>query len=93
MMSKPILKPIYFNPKNPKELEILAHFEGKFSSFGGIVKDLLYERMQIEKGLMTATYNSDKVAPIKHIDNDIEITESYDVNKYVDENMIEDMEC
>ena len=49
MSRKSILKQVYFNPQNPKELELLVYYEDKFSSFGGIVKDLLYKQMMLEK--------------------------------------------
>ena len=39
MSRKSILKQVYFNPQNPKELELLVYYEDKFSSYGGIVKD------------------------------------------------------
>ena len=51
-----ILKQVYFNPQNPKEFELLAYYEDKFSSFGGIVKDLLYKQMMLEKGNISIVY-------------------------------------
>ena len=50
MSRRSILKQVYFNLENPKELELLVYYEDKFSSFGGIVKDLLYKQMMLEKG-------------------------------------------
>ena len=50
MSRKSILKQVYLNPQIPKELELLVYYEDKFSSFGGIVKDLLYKQMMLEKG-------------------------------------------
>lgn len=43
------MKPVYFNSGNPKEKEILDWLSNKFSSFGGMVKDLLYQEMLREK--------------------------------------------
>ena len=48
--NKPIIKPVYFSRSNPKELELLTYYEDKFSSFGGIVKDLLYKGDSVWKG-------------------------------------------
>lgn len=81
MSRKSILKQVYFNPQNPKELELLVYYEDKFSSFGGIVKDLLYKQMMLEKGNINVVYNEN----IKEDDNSI--------SKYVDKNDVEDYSC
>ena len=81
MSRKSILKQVYFNPENPKELELLVYYENKFSSFGGIVKDLLYKQMMLEKGNINVVYNEN----IKEDDNSI--------SKYVDKNDVEDYSC
>ena len=81
MSRKSILKQVYFNPENPKELELLVYQEDKFSSFGGIVKDLLYKQMMLEKGNINVVYNEN----IKEDDNSI--------SKYVDKNDVEDYSC
>ena len=81
MSRKSILKQVYFNPENPKELELLVYYENKFSSFGGIVKDLLYKQMMLEKGDISVVYNEN----IKEDDNSI--------SKYVDKNDVEDYSC
>ena len=81
MSRKSILKQVYFNPENPKELELLVYYEDKFSSFGGIVKDLLYKQMMLEKGNISIVYNEN----IKEDDNSI--------SKYVDKNDVEDYSC
>ena len=77
MSRKSILKQVYFNPENPKELELLVYYEDKFSSFGGIVKDLLYKQMMLEKGNISIVYNENKD----------------EISKYVDKNDVEDYSC
>ena len=77
MSRKSILKQVYFNPENPKELELLVYYEDKFSSFGGIVKDLLYKQMMLEKGNISIMYNENKD----------------EISKYVDKNDVEDYSC
>ena len=77
MSRKSILKQVYFNPENPKELELLVYYENKFSSFGGIVKDLLYKQMMLEKGDISVVYNENKD----------------EISKYVDRNDVEDYSC
>ena len=72
---------MYFNPENPKELELLVYYENKFSSFGGIVKDLLYKQMMLENGNINVVYNEN----IKEDDNSI--------SKYVDKDDVEDYSC
>lgn len=81
MSRKSILKQVYFNPQNPKELELLTYYEDKFSSFGGIVKDLLYKQMMLEKGNISIVYSEN----IKEDDNSI--------SKYVDKDDVEDYSC
>ena len=81
MSRKSILKQVYFNPQNPKELELLTYYEDKFSSFGGIVKDLLYKQMMLEKGNIRIVYNENR-------DKDID-----EISKYVDKNDVEDYSC
>ena len=77
MSRKSILKQVYFNPENPKELELLVYYENKFSSFGGIVKDLLYKQMMLEKGDISVVYNENKD----------------EISKYVDKDDVEDYSC
>ena len=72
---------MYFNPENPKELELLVYYENKFSSFGGIVKDLLYKQMMLENGNINVVYSEN----IKEDDNSI--------SKYVDKDDVEDYSC
>ena len=77
MSRKSILKQVYFNPENPKELELLVYYEDKFSSFVGIVKDLLYKQMMLEKGNISVVYNENKD----------------EISKYVDKDDVEDYSC
>ena len=77
MSRKSILKQVYFNLENPKELELLVYYEDKFSSFGGIVKDLLYKQMMLEKGSISIVYNENKE----------------EISKYVDKDDVEDYSC
>ena len=73
MSRKSILKQVYFNLENPKELELLVYYEDKFSSFGGIVKDLLYKQMMLEKGNISIVYNENRDEISKYVDkNDVE---------------------
>ena len=81
MSRKSILKQVYFSLENPKELELLVYYEDKFSSFGGIVKDLLYKQMMLEKGNISIVYNENK-------DKDKD-----EISKYVDKNDVEDYSC
>ena len=81
MSRKSILKQVYFNSENPKELELLVYYEDKFSSFGGIVKDLLYKQMMLEKGNISIVYNENR-------DKDKD-----EISKYVDKNDVEDYSC
>lgn len=45
-------RPVYFNLNNSREKELNDWIESKFTSFGGLVKDLLYLQMQREKGFI-----------------------------------------
>ena len=81
MSRRSILKQVYFNLENPKELELLVYYEDKFSSFGGIVKDLLYKQMMLEKGNISIVYNENG-------DKDKD-----EISKYVDKNDVEDYSC
>ena len=81
MSKRSILKQVYFNLENPKELELLVYYEDKFSSFGGIVKDLLYKQMMLEKGNISIVYNENR-------DKDKD-----EISKYVDKNDVEDYSC
>ena len=81
MSRRSILKQVYFNLENPKELELLVYYEDKFSSFGGIVKDLLYKQMMLEKGNISIVYNENR-------DKDKD-----EISKYVDKNDVEDYSC
>lgn len=75
--SKRVTKPIYFNPDDSRELEILVWAEDKckFSSFGGLVKDLLYREMKKEQGLI------ETVSIQKVLDKPIEPTTDNDEPK------------
>ena len=77
MRRKSVLKQVYFNPENPKQLELLVYYENKFSSFGGIVKDLLYKQMMLENGNINVVYSENKD----------------EISKYVDKNDVEDYSC
>ena len=81
MSRKSVLKQVYFNPENPKELELLVYYENKFSSFGGILKDLLYKQMMLENGNINVVYSENT----KEDDNSI--------SKYVDKDDVEDYSC
>ena len=81
MSRRSILKQVYFNLENPKELELVVYYEDKFSSFGGIVKDLLYKQMMLEKGNISIVYNENR-------DKDKD-----EISKYVDKNDVEDYSC
>ena len=87
--NKPIIKPVYFSRSNPKELELLTYYENKFSSFGGIVKELLYKQMMLEKGNVNVTYTT---STEKVIDNK-EKEESYSTEMYVDKDDVSDFDC
>lgn len=43
------MKPVYFNLENEKEREIFEWVNGRFATFGGLVKDLLYTQMLLER--------------------------------------------
>lgn len=45
-------RPVYFNLNDPREKELNDWINSKFTSFGGLVKDLLYLQMQREKGFI-----------------------------------------
>lgn len=47
-----VARPVYFNLNDPREKELNDWINGKFTSFGGLVKDLLYLQMQREKGVI-----------------------------------------
>ena len=81
MSRRSILKQVYFNLENPKELELLVYYEDKFSSVGGIVKDLLYKQMMLVKGNISIVYNENR-------DKDKD-----EISKYVDKNDVEDYSC
>ena len=78
-----IMKPVYFNLADDKEREISEWLDEKFTSFGGLVKDLLYLQMQQEKGL------------IKHISTKIEKEDNINIVTSVDINDIDvsDIDC
>lgn len=78
-----IMKPVYFNLEDKKEREISEWLDEKFSSFGGLVKDLLYLQMQQERGL------------IKHIvkPQDTEYISSNEVNTDINDIDVSDIEC
>lgn len=78
-----IMKPVYFNLEDDKEREISEWLDEKFTSFGGLVKDLLYLQMQQEKGL------------IKHISTNVEKEDNINIETSVDINDIDvsDIDC
>lgn len=78
-----IMKPVYFNLADDKEREISEWLDEKFTSFGGLVKDLLYLQMKQEKGL------------IKHISTKIEQEDNINIETSVDINDIDvsDIDC
>ena len=86
---KPIIKPVRFSRNNPKEIELLTYYENKFSSFGGIVKDLLYKQMMLEKGNVNVTYT----AAAEKVIDDKEKKESYSTEIYVDKDDVSDFDC
>lgn len=43
------MKPVYFNIHNEKEKDLFEWVNNRFSTFGGLVKDLLYTQMMLEK--------------------------------------------
>lgn len=43
------MKPVYFNIHHENEKELYDWVNGRYSTFGGLVKDLLYVQMQLEK--------------------------------------------
>lgn len=55
-----INKPVYFNLNNEKEKEIIEWLDGKFSSYGGLVKDLLYQEMLREKNGIRISVDNNK---------------------------------
>lgn len=77
-----IAKPVYFNITNEKEKEIVEWIDSKFSSFGGLVKDLLYKEMIKEKnGIQpiqfieasnTINNDNDKISEISVEANEVE---------------------
>ena len=85
------MKPVYFNLDDKKEKEISDWLDDKFSSFGGLVKDLLYLQMLQEKGLVqrvdTPVQNN---CEIKEVENtEIE----YDHNSYCNSDEANDYPC
>lgn len=57
-------RPVYFNLNDPREKELNDWINSKFTSFGGLVKDLLYLQMQREKGYIkevTITLNDENL--------------------------------
>lgn len=79
-----IAKPVYFNVTNNKEKEIVDWIESKFSSFGGLVKDLLYKEMIQEKNGMQ---------PIEVINAPETIIESGVASNIVDPSEVKDVDC
>ena len=83
-----IAKPVYFNVTNEKENEIVEWLDSKFSTFGGLVKDLLYREMLKEKsGIKSILIQDVDMADIDI--NKIEVTSE----KIVDSSEVEDIEC
>lgn len=78
-----IMKPVYFNLEDEKEREISEWLDEKFSSFGGLVKDLLYLQMQQERGL------------IKHIvkPQENEYVSSNEVNTDINDIDVSNIDC
>lgn len=86
-----IMKPVYFNLDDEKEKEISDWLDSKFSSFGGLVKDLLYLQMLQEKGLVQRVD-----APIQNNSEvkEVENTEiEYDHNYYCNSDEADDFPC
>lgn len=82
-MTKPknrIMKPVYFNLDDEKEREISEWLDEKFSSFGGLVKDLLYIQMKQERGL------------IKHVAKTEDILNS-EIDTGIDDIDVSDIDC
>lgn len=85
------MKPVYFNLDDEKEKEISDWLDSKFSSFGGLVKDLLYLQMLQEKGLVQRVD-----APVQ---NNSEVKEventkmEYDHNYYCNSDEADDFPC
>lgn len=90
------MKPVYFNSANPKEKEILDWLDNKFSSFGGMVKDLLYQEMLREKngvGRVVIETTNEALAPVKNEIQDDEENTIKDTYDYVDASDVEDYDC
>lgn len=85
------MKPVYFNLDDEKEKEISDWLDSKFSSFGGLVKDLLYLQMLQEKGLVqrvdAAVQNNSEVKEVEN--TEIE----YDHNYYCNSDEADDFPC
>lgn len=85
------MKPVYFNLDDEKEKEISDWLDSKFSSFGGLVKDLLYLQMLQEKGLVQRVDFSEKDnSGIKEVEN---IKIEYDYNSYCSSDEADNLEC
>lgn len=93
-MAKNVIKPVYFNPENPRELELVVWIDNKFSSFGGLVKDLLYKEMKKEQGYIQEVNVPTVIESCKQ-DEDIVSTEihDYDVTDFIDKNEIDECDC
>lgn len=75
-----VTKPIYFNAANPKEKEMLEWVDSKFTGFGGLVKDLLYREMMMERnGVKTVVVNTPALVEENNSSNDLEeLASDYD---------------
>lgn len=79
-----IMKPVYFNLEDKKERELSEWLDAKFSSFGGLVKDLLYLQMQQERGGMKNTVK---------VQGENEYTTIIKVNSDINDIDVSDIEC
>lgn len=78
-----IAKPVYFNVTNQKEKELVDWIESKFTTFGGLVKDLLYKEMLIEQR---------KIQPIE-VTQQPPVISSVEAETVVDNIEVEEYEC
>mgnify|MGYP000304401622 CR=1 FL=1 len=77
-----VSKPVYFNLNNPKEKEMIEWLDDKFTSYGGLVKDLLYQEMMREKqGLRKVEYKEVNESDEKNKECEIILTKE-DVAEY-----------
>lgn len=88
-------RPVYFNLNDPREKELNDWINSKFTSFGGLVKDLLYLQMQREKGFIkevTVTVDDNDLENInKDLEQDKENTHNQLPN--ISDINVNDIEC